>query len=46
MSWNYPVKNIGEYWVQFGVWKQTPFVGGNLLEKKPSPAQRVIVGSK
>jgi hypothetical protein len=46
MSWNYPVKNIGEYWVQFGVWKQTPFVGGNLLEKKPSPAQRFIIGSK
>ncbi|MEW6374505.1 MAG: hypothetical protein AB1502_01765, partial [Thermodesulfobacteriota bacterium] len=44
VSFNHIVRNAGDYWVQFGVWKQTPFVGGNLLEKKPIPAQRLIIG--
>jgi hypothetical protein len=46
VSWSHPVRVAGDYWVQFGVWKQTPFGGGNLLEKKPSPAQRLITGLK
>jgi murein DD-endopeptidase MepM/ murein hydrolase activator NlpD len=46
VSWSHPVRSVGEYWVQFGVWKQTPFIKDNLLEKKPSPAQRLIIGLK
>jgi hypothetical protein len=42
MSWSHPVREAGDYWVQFGVWKTAPFVGENLLEKKPTPAQRLI----
>jgi uncharacterized cupredoxin-like copper-binding protein len=44
VSWNHQVRNAGDYWVQFGLWKATPFVKENLLDKKPSPAQRVISG--
>ncbi len=46
VSWNHPVREAGDYWVQFGVWKATPFVGENLIEKKPAPAQKLIVGIK
>lgn len=44
VSWNHQVRNAGDYWVQFGLWKATPFVKENLLDKKPTPAQRVISG--
>jgi hypothetical protein len=46
VSWSHPVREAGDYWVQCGVWKATPFVGENLLEKKPAPAQKLIVGIK
>jgi len=45
VSWSHQIRNPGEYWVQFGLWKATPFVKENLLDKKPSPAQRLINGS-
>jgi len=44
VSFNHIVQNAGEFWVQFGVWKATPFVRENLLDKKPSPTQRLIIG--
>ncbi|MFH1560493.1 MAG: hypothetical protein ABID84_03680 [Chloroflexota bacterium] len=34
----------GDYWVQFGVWKQKPYIAENLLDKEPSPSQKLIVG--
>jgi hypothetical protein len=46
VSWSHQVREAGDYWVQFGVWKAAPFVGENLLEKKPTPAQKLIVGVK
>jgi hypothetical protein len=47
VSFNHIVRNSGEFWVQFAVWRAAPFtIKENLLEKKPSPAQRVIIGSK
>jgi hypothetical protein len=42
VSWNHQVRNAGDYWAQFGLWKATSFVKENLLDKKPSPAQRLI----
>jgi hypothetical protein len=42
-SWSHRLSRAGEYWVQFGVWKATPYVIGNLMDKKPSPAQRLII---
>jgi hypothetical protein len=42
VSWSHLVREAGDYWVQFGVWKAAPFVGENLLEKRPTPAQRLI----
>lgn len=44
VSWSHSVSQAGEYWVQFGVWKATPFIGENLLDKEPSPSQKLIVG--
>lgn len=46
VSWSHPIREAGDYWVQFGVWKAAPFVGENLLEKKPAPAQKLIMGIK
>ena len=47
VSFNHTVRNAGDYWIQFGLWKATPFVKENLLDKKPSPVQRLInVGVK
>ena len=44
VSWSHTVSQLGDYWLQFGVWKQTPYVSGNLLDKEPSPSRRLIVG--
>jgi hypothetical protein len=44
VSWSHSVNNPGDYWLQFGVWKATPFTAENLLDKKPSPSQRLIRG--
>jgi len=44
VNFSHTVNNPGDYWVQFGVWKATPFTSGNLLDKEPSPSQRLIVG--
>ena len=38
------MNQAGDYWVQFGVWRATPFTAGNLLDKQPSPSQKLIVG--
>lgn len=46
VSWTHPVNTPGEFWVQFAVWKATPFTRENLLEKTPTPAQKLIVGVK
>jgi len=44
VSWSHTVSNVGDYWLQFGVWKAKPYIADNLLDKKPSPSQRLIVG--
>ena len=43
VSWTHPVNQAGDYWLQFGVWKATPYVSENLLDKKPSLSQKSIV---
>lgn len=45
-TWAHTVGSVGDYWVQFGVWKDTPFTSPNLLDKEPSPSQKLIVGQK
>ncbi|MFO8009661.1 MAG: hypothetical protein R6U89_02500 [Dehalococcoidia bacterium] len=42
VTWSHPVTAEGDYWVQFGVWKDTPFIAENLLDKAPSPSQKLI----
>ena len=44
VSWSHTVNQAGDFWLQFGVWKQTPYTSSNLLDKEPSPSQRLIVG--
>lgn len=44
VSWTHPVNQAGDYWLQFGVWKATPFTAENLLDKEPSPSQKLIIG--
>jgi hypothetical protein len=39
-SWSHTVNQAGDYWLQFGVWKDSQ----TLLDKKPSPSQRLIRG--
>ena len=46
VNWSHAVNQAGDYWVQFGVWKATPFVIENLLDKDPSPSQKLIVGQE
>jgi hypothetical protein len=43
-SWAYPVQAAGDYRVQFGAWKQKPYVASNLLHKRPDPSQVLIRG--
>lgn len=38
------VNQPGDYWLQFGIWKAKPYISENLLDKKPSPSQKLIVG--
>ncbi|GFP19665.1 hypothetical protein HKBW3S03_01170, partial [Candidatus Hakubella thermalkaliphila] len=45
VTWNHTVHQAGEYRLQFGVWKATPYISENLLDKKPSPSQRLIIGT-
>jgi len=44
VSWNHIVNKAGDYWLQFAVWKDKPYITENLLDKKPVPSQRLIVG--
>ncbi|MFW6121864.1 MAG: hypothetical protein ACOC80_13345 [Petrotogales bacterium] len=44
VSWTHTVSEEGDYWIQFGVWKDKPYTVENLLDKGPSPSQRLIVG--
>jgi hypothetical protein len=44
ISWTHTVNNVGDYWLQFGIWKEKPYTAENLLDKAPSPSQRLIVG--
>jgi uncharacterized repeat protein (TIGR02543 family) len=46
VNWAHTVGSIGNFWVQFGVWKATPFTAPNLLDRDPSPSQLLIVGQK
>ncbi len=46
VSWTHPVNQGGDYWLQFGVWKATPFTAENLLDKEPSPSQKLIIGQE
>ena len=38
------MNQAGDYWVQFGIWKATPFTSENLLDREPSTSQKLIVG--
>ena len=40
VSWTHTVNQAGDYWLQFGVWKDSQ----TLLDKKPRPSQRLIIG--
>ena len=44
VSWDHTVSAAGDYWVQLGVWRQKPYIANNLLDKEPSPSQKLIVG--
>jgi hypothetical protein len=44
VTWSHRVSQAGDFWVQFGVWKDSPYITQNLMDKKPSPAQRLVVG--
>lgn len=44
VNWAHSVSQAGDYWLQFGVWKATPYTAENLLDKKPSPSQNLIRG--
>ncbi|MBM3210768.1 DUF1566 domain-containing protein [Candidatus Poribacteria bacterium] len=44
VSWNHIVNKAGDYWLQFAVWKAKPYITENLLDRKPVPSQRLIVG--
>jgi murein DD-endopeptidase MepM/ murein hydrolase activator NlpD/chitodextrinase len=46
VSWTHTVDKAGNYWLQFAVWKAKPFIAENLLSKKPSPSQKLIIGVK
>ena len=46
VSWTHTVDKAGDYWLQFAVWKAKPFIAENLLSKKPSPSQKLIIGVK
>jgi hypothetical protein len=43
VSWTHTVNAEGDYWLQFGIWKEKPYISENLLDKKPSPSQMLIV---
>jgi len=43
VSWSHTVKNVGDYWLQFGIYK-TKFAEDDRLDRQPSPSQRLIVG--
>ncbi|MFC1925707.1 Calx-beta domain-containing protein [Chloroflexota bacterium] len=40
------VSQGGDYWLQFGVWKTTPYVTENRLDREPSPSQKLITGTQ
>lgn len=44
VSWNHPVNDTGDYWLQFGIWKATPYTSENLLDKEPEPSRNLIRG--
>ena len=46
ISWNHTVNTAGDYYLQFGVWKAKPYISENLLDKEPSPYQKLIVGTE
>ena len=44
VSWTHPVNQAGDYRLQFGIWKGKPYTSENLLDKRPSPYQKLITG--
>ncbi|MBD3183666.1 hypothetical protein GF312_15350 [Candidatus Poribacteria bacterium] len=44
VSWNHVVNKEGEYWLQFGVWKDKPYISENLLVAVPKPSSLLIIG--
>ena len=44
VSWNHTVKEQGNYRLQFAIWKDKPYTPENLLDKQPSPSEKLIVG--
>ena len=44
VTWHHTVNQPGDYYLQFAVWKATPFIASNLLNRQPSPSQNLIVG--
>jgi len=43
MQWEHKVVT-GSQWIQFGAWKQKPYIKENLLGKSPSPSQILVIG--
>jgi hypothetical protein len=44
VTWSHRVDRSGDYWIQFAIWKATPYISENLMDKKPVPSQKLIVG--
>jgi hypothetical protein len=43
-TWSHPVQAAGDYRLQFGAWRQRPYISANLLHALPSPSQVLIRG--
>ena len=44
VRWPHTVTSPGSFWLQFDVWKATPYTADNLLARLPTPAELLIVG--
>ncbi|MBM3932714.1 MAG: M23 family metallopeptidase [SAR202 cluster bacterium] len=42
LIWDHVPEAAGDYWVQFGAWKQQSFIADNLLHRYPSPSRNLI----
>ncbi len=44
IKWTHTVNESDDFWLQFGIWKQISYTSENLLDKRPSPSQKLITG--